>query len=305
LYKRNYCNTVGKQTGAKPVTVCIAAICDAFGDYSQKIVLCADRLTSSWIQFESATSKIKKITEYCYAIQSSNNSLASDLILERLKKKVSAEKDKMKISDIMKALKRECIDYKKDTLEREVLFKYEFVSEKLKTDLNQVQTNAVNDVQYHRYSLDCNFILAGIEEPNEAHIYSVNQNGDYALYDSQGFHAIGSGSYLAFSEMTKHQYSGKDFMSTAIPRVYMAKKISERSQGVGRDTDFGVLFFAQSMENKKPVPAPAYFDLSTPQLEIFPILDKALKKIQNYEKKTIEDLKNKIDEKFARPEQKQ
>ena len=96
-----------KEKGLKPVTVCIAAICDAFGDYQQKIVCFADRLASSWIQFESATPKIKKITDYCYTLQSSNNSLASDLILERVKKTVEDTDNPMTIEEIVNTLKNE------------------------------------------------------------------------------------------------------------------------------------------------------------------------------------------------------
>jgi hypothetical protein len=66
------------------VTVGIAAMCDAVPDSWPKIVLCADRLVSAGIQFESGESKIVKIEDFCYAISSSNNTSASDLILEKV-----------------------------------------------------------------------------------------------------------------------------------------------------------------------------------------------------------------------------
>lgn len=47
-----------KKSGVKPMTVCIAAICDAYTE-SPKIVFVADRLISAGIQFEHGIEKVK------------------------------------------------------------------------------------------------------------------------------------------------------------------------------------------------------------------------------------------------------
>ena len=48
---------------------------------------------------------------------------------------------------------------------------------------------------------------------------------------------------MHFLELTKHGYSRHFPAVVAIPRTYIAKKVSERAQGVGRITDLVILFF--------------------------------------------------------------
>jgi hypothetical protein len=71
----------------------------------------------------------------------------------------------------------------------------------------------------------------------------VDQDGAYRLQDSLGFVTIGIGAQLAFPQMTKYAYSRYMPLVTAIPMVYISKKISERMQGVGQLTDLAVLHF--------------------------------------------------------------
>lgn len=292
LYKRKKRNRYLKRRRQKPVTVCIAAICDMIKGYPQKIVLCADRLVSSEIQFEGGESKIKKITDYCYAMPSSNDSLASDLILERVKEKANASSSTLKTVEIVAILRRECINYKAECIERDVLFKYNVAAEKLAINQESVLEKAVMEVDAYEYLLECEFILAGLESPNEAHIYRVDQDGNYSLDDSLGFSTIGSGGGLVFLEMTKHGYSRSLSSVVAIPRVYISKKISERAEGVGRYTDLGLLYFPElpkrGKKSSKSGNKPLFADFSHPAF--LQKLDETYKAIRENEKKELEKL---------------
>lgn len=280
----------------KPVTVCIAAICDVVEKFYPKIVLCADRLVTAGIQFEGGESKVKKITNCCYAMHSSNDSLASDLILEKVKARVEGSKKTRKVAEIIELLKEECLNHKKEYIERDILFKYNLVSGKLGTDQEPIVKEAVEEVEAYEYPLECEFIIAGFDSPREPHIFRVDQDGNYSLDDSLGFTTIGSGGGLVFLELTKHGYSRTFGMTVTLPRVYIAKKISERAEGVGRYTDIGVLYYHDPtrMENEPSADKikPTYANFSHP--DFLKKLDKTHQAIQENERKELDKLYHEV-----------
>ncbi len=234
----------------KPVTVGIAAICNVRRTPEGKItppaiVFCADRLVSAGVQFEGRESKIKQITDYCFVIQSADDSLGADLILERLRQRVSTSQTPLKIEEIMEKLRTECVNYKKEWFENNILQKYNQVFEKFHNTPESSLNNAIREVGSTRYSKTFHFIVLGLEPSKEAHLFFVDQNGNYRLQDSLGFATIGSGGQLAFLELTKLHYSRFFQLTLALPLVFRAKRISERSEGVGRDTDLLVLVFGR------------------------------------------------------------
>lgn len=240
------------------MTIGIAAICDAIPNTWPKIILCADRLVSAGIQFESGTSKIVKITDFCYAISSSNDTSTSDLVLEKVIERSQHDSNIVDTKDIVRVLKEECINHKKECLDRDVLLKYNVMTEKLKINADPVLKMAKGEVDNYDYPLECEFIVAGLEVAKKAHIYRVDQDGGCRLDDFLGYTTIGSGSGLAFLEMTRYIYARESTPAFAIPLVYLAKRTAERAQGVGRATDFGVLYF--SGDPKKETPS--YVDLA-------------------------------------------
>lgn len=267
------------QKRLKPVTVCIAAICDSIEGFLPKIVFCADRLTSVGIQYESGESKIKKLTEYCYAMSSSNDSLTSDLILEKVKDRIKNEKDIIKIEKIVEILSQECENFKDERIKKDVLHKYNSALENMKADPNTTIKDAVEEIHNYEYPLECEFIILGLELPRKAHIYKVNQDGNFQLFDSNGFATTGSGGSLAFLEMSKYVYARRISMTDALQRAYFSKKVSERAEGVGRYTDLYVLYFTEDPNTKKPTPA--IFGFSNK--EFIEKLDGVFNKIKNYE----------------------
>ena len=52
---------------------------------------CADRRITAGIQFEGGTPKFQKLTENCYIMDSSSNSLLSDLIIKLTKDRIGDE----------------------------------------------------------------------------------------------------------------------------------------------------------------------------------------------------------------------
>jgi 20S proteasome alpha/beta subunit len=245
---------VKKKRRSKPVTVCIAAISNVGSIDENKvpippcIVFCADKLVSAGVQYESIEAKIKKITEYCYAM-TSGDAFVSDLILERVKQKVGTPERALKIEDIVRMFSRECFDYKKEWFENNVLWKYNLAFEKFSATPEPIVANAVKEVGECQYPFEFEFIVLGIEPSKEAHLFYVNQDGAYQLRDSLGFVTIGIGSQLAFPQMTKYAYSRYFPLAVAIPMVFISKKVSERMQGVGQHTDLAVLHFGTNVKD--------------------------------------------------------
>jgi 20S proteasome alpha/beta subunit len=259
------------------LTVCIAAICEA-GGRNTKIVLCADRLVSSVVQFTSGEPKIKQINEHCYAMHSSSDSLISEAILKRVAEKAKAN-GTTSTGDIVSILRQECLNYKSEEIERDILCHYNMTAKSLGVNQESMLQAAVNEVKNYQYHLTSEYIVAGLEPSGDAHIYWVNQDGDYRCHDSIGYCAIGSGGLIAFLDLTKVVYNCQAMYSAAIPLVYFAKKTSERATGVGIDTDILLIHYPKP-EEKESKPA-LWNPLVDPKIRT--LLDETCKKIRENE----------------------
>jgi hypothetical protein len=285
------------------VTVCIAAIANVGLLDENKIpippciVFCADKLVSAGVQYESLEAKIKRITDYCFVLQSSSNASVSDLILERVKQKVGTPQEPLKIEEIAKMLRKECFDYKKEWFEDNILWKYNLAFENFNTTPEPIVSRAVKEVGECQYPFEFEFIVLGLEPSQEAHLFFANQDGTYQLQDYLGFVTIGVGSQLAFPQMTKYAYSRYVPLVTAIPMVYISKKVAERMQGVGQHTDLAVLHFAKK-EKSQFLPA-----LWVPSNEpnFMKELDNAFETISKSESAELENISKKVQEWLQKP----
>jgi 20S proteasome alpha/beta subunit len=230
------------------MTVCIAAICESSTE--AKILLCADRLISAGLQFEKGTSKIQRITDYCYTLHASSDSLLSEKILDRVKTRMQETDSQLTIKKIVAIFCEECINLKREKQEKDVISKYNFVIEKTKTNPNLIVQDIMDELEDYQYPV-FEFIVAGFDSVFEPHLFKINQEGDSTCYDSLGFVTTGDGQNLAFPEMTKWYYSTEQSMSVAIPRIYFAKRTSERIQGVGRSTDLAFMVYRNEQKNEE------------------------------------------------------
>jgi hypothetical protein len=223
---------------------------------------------------------------------SSGDAFESDLILERVRRKVGTPENPLRIEEIVKMLSKECFDHKKEWFENNVLWKYNLVFEKAKTTPESIVGNAVKEVGEYQYQFEFEFVVLGIEPSNEAHLFYMNQDGAYQLQDSLGFTTIGIGKTLAFPQMTKYGYSRYVPISSAIPLVYISKKVSERMQGVGQLTDLAVLF--NNMTKDAPF-VPTLWVPST-QPEFMKQLDDAYTTMIKNEAEELKNISKKVQE---------
>jgi hypothetical protein len=276
----------------RSMTICISAICNL--PSTPTVIFCADRLVSAGIQFNSGSSKIILITPSCVIMASSDDSLISESIIEQLRAKLDPNKQYL-IKEIAETLRKECIEYKKERVNDDVLEKYNLVTAKMAADPNSVIREAMSELHAYQYPY-FEFIVCGLDnEASMAHIYKVDQDGHLTNWDFLGFTTTGSGSQLAFAELTKWFYSSQHSLSHAIPRVYFAKKVSERALGVGNITDFG--FLAPHKPVGKETIEIGTFYISTAR-NIMDDLEQGFKNVLEHEMKEITDIQQKIDAAF-------
>jgi hypothetical protein len=244
FYTERYINVKKKRKmGVKPMTVCIAAICDAYTE-NPKIIFAADRLVSAGIQFEHGIEKVYMINYNCYVMISSNDSLKTDMIVKRVESKVSGKG--VTVEETAKAFAKECEEQMKYEREKAILPKYGLSYDELIKKSSSVSEYLMkmiySDLSNWEYEFKAQFLVLGIDiNPYNPHIFIVQEDGDYKAYDYIGFATIGSGSDLAFPELAKFVYHPNINMDIAISRVYNAKKVAERVQGVGKWTDLHIL----------------------------------------------------------------
>ena len=287
----------------KPVTICIAAICDV-GYVDQKvypkIILCADRFVSSLVQQEGAVVKIKKFTPYCLVMSSSNDSETSDMILERAMAKLRSlpEEEKLTLAQIVSIVRQECVSYKEERVSTEVLSKYNLLSKQVGVEPKAMISEAIKEIGDYDYQLEFQFIILGFDSPTEPHIYTINQDGAYRPNDLLGYAQIGSGGLLAYLQMTKSKHSKTDPSVSTIPLVYFAKKLSERAQGVGRVTDFYAIFYSFQEPPPKDYQC-TIINLGRP--ELIKLMDESLATIEDYENNILDTMSQTVRSVLTKP----
>jgi 20S proteasome alpha/beta subunit len=281
----------------KPVTICIAAICDSFVDEPvvPKIVFCADHLVSSLVEFEHDIPKFKTLTDRCL-VATAGDAVSSDMVLENVKERLSQPNTAAtRIKEIVELVRQECRRLDDEEIDRNVLAKYNLARSNMPNVDSQVMTAKIIDEisDYHRNKPKFQFILFGFDSVREPHIHVLDQDGNDELADSLGFASIGSGSLLAFLYMTEHRFSPADDAQRAIPIVYFAKKVSERAQGVGRLTDLVIVYGRKDNDGKEKYKM-VNMNRENPNNKIMNIMDKAFDEIEEFKHEKIEDMAGEI-----------
>lgn len=286
-------------TTRQPLTVCIAAICDAKTEHP-KIVFAADRLISAEIQFEHRPGKITQLSKYCCVMMSSDDALRSNMIVQRVLDQIQLAPKLPTIKEIAELFSKACIDEKSKNREHDVLGPLGLNHETFRKSSKDMPSEMVREIttalSYYRYRFESEFLILGIDmEPKpRAHIYTVDQDGKCTLHDFLGFAFIGIGRSLAFPELTKFPYAPNDIdWQQTMLRVYCAKRVAERIGGVGRQTDLFVLHVKED-ENGVFVPMRWRVDKETRA-----VLDEGIRKLKKSELDTLNSVLHEVREKFA------
>lgn len=232
-------------TKERPVTICIAAICDFRSDpssglYSPCIVGATDRmLTAGDIQFEPPTGKIFSLSRNVVAL------LAGDAgaQIEILNNTFSGfgGRAEVGVREAVDAYCGELSKYNVGQAEKRILAPYGMSMEKFLELHDSLGEGFADQLTYKidRNSVGVATIVAGVDSSG-AHIYTIHEEGDVHCHDLVAFAAIGDGEWHASSQFMFAKYTRSWNFSKAMLLAYSAKKRAEVAPGVGCDTD---LFF--------------------------------------------------------------
>lgn len=134
--------------------------------------------------------------------------------------------------------------YRREILEHSLLVPFGLTTESFvlrkKKDLSRALVKSLEDkLLTIKIDDEATSIVCGFDEGGP-HIYSVDFNGisgNIACHDAVGYKAIGCGASLFESHMNAHHYDITWSLPAAIFLMYVAKRNSEASPGVGKLTD--------------------------------------------------------------------
>jgi hypothetical protein len=106
-------------------------------------------------------------------------------------------------------------------------------------NINQLASNIITTVD--TYKLGTSILLVGFDEERKAQIIEISE-ADMNNFRDIGFGAIGSGGAQAINTLLFQKHSCSESVRTATYNVYKAKRNSEVSQGVGKDTQLCLFY---------------------------------------------------------------
>jgi len=277
----------------KIMTICIATICEANTGYP-RIVFTADRLVTDddGYTFELGVPKANSLSSKCF-IMEAGDSFTGERIIEHFNSRLTQEQlENMSVSEIVrefaddfKAIFAESVE--NDIFKARGLTRKEFYENFAKyPDWFSLTT----DQQVRGFDLGVSFIIMGIDIDKQnqigtAYIYRLIGCGEPENFNRLGFVIVGIGEKLSLPEYTQEKYSPNNALEDAIVRTFWAKKTAERMAGVGKTTDFGLIWLEAGEQNKSEIKCKnALFDekLVEDYLEIpFENSRKELGKIRN------------------------
>lgn len=252
---------------AKPLTICIAAICDS-ETKNPKIIYCADKkLTGPYIEFEMGGSKFFETEQdNCFAMASGFITKAK-IVVDKVNSEIiqiqkSENIDRLPIRKIVDLFRKHSRIVREECLQDKVLSVYKMTNEsyheKLKSFPIEIRFKILQEIdEFYRF-FQLGFLVFGIEGEKfdnkvfpRAYIYEVDSDGDWDDHSGEGYAMIGSGKIEAEPDITRKPYSSDLPYGEAVQRVYFAKKWSDKmAKGVGPTTEVGIIVFVVNEKKK-------------------------------------------------------
>jgi len=217
-------------------------------------------LTAGDVQFEPPAKKIFSLTNSIAVLTAGDSSLQAQLLAEANRyvgKRIDTDRSKwILVVDVANFYRDTYINIRKELAEKEVLAPYGLDYKTFLSNQTELSENFVREVSYRLDNFtieDAATIITGLDEEG-AHIYVV-MNDMVINNDNVGFTAVGSGSNHALSHLMLSGYSRYAPEAKAILTIHRAKKKSEVSPGVGKDTDmFAIAGGLGSFQMLEPMP---------------------------------------------------
>ena len=217
------------------MTICIAAVCD----YRRALVLASDQMIDfGWYSGEAMALKISAIHQDWVAMFSGEDVTQVQPLLRSIwtdlhddNKGHSLERVEDSVIKIwQKRLRQQQINC--------VLSQYGFddMDSFRKTISENPEAFSSAQEEVKKVSLGCELLIAGFDESEVPHIFTVQHPGSSHHYDMFGFRAIGSGAPVAENFLLFRSFNNRLALGPSIYRICSAKFMAELASGVGAAT---------------------------------------------------------------------
>lgn len=129
-------------------------------------------------------------------------------------------------------------------IETEVLSKYdvENYAEYLKLKSTEADLYAAITKEIESLEENWHLLFFGFDKDNEPHIFVITEYGKIQFCDIEGFAAIGSGAWAAYTTLTSLRYMTGAPVEECVYKMLAAKFVAEESaDGVGEESMFAVV----------------------------------------------------------------
>ena len=245
------------------MTVCLAALVHWFyapNDIGRAAIVASDRmLTEGDTEFEPPATKVCPIGKRALILVAGEMSAHTEALALTSRDLISTPTDNVLEIANMYGSKIKQIRLRRAVLEYLAplgLNEHSFI-DKQHNMMQQIVYEITHQLQSSR--LDVDAVVVGCDDPNLAHIYTVNGRGLVVCHDDICFAAIGSGAQHAKSQFMFSKYPRAIGYYRALPIVYAAKRRAEAAPGVGKDADYYLI----TRQGWEPMAPPAIAALET------------------------------------------
>jgi 20S proteasome alpha/beta subunit len=232
------------------MTVCIAGL------FSKHIVTIYDsKISLPNFSGDYLMQKADPIHPNWVAMVAGEDITAAVPIWNRVRKKLGFEvstgapkPEEKSLEEVVRAFIASFQEYRKQEIEDRFLTQHNLTVERFTNEGKKLLgislfTNVWN--QTTSFEVKCNFLVAGFDKQKGAHLFTIEDPGIYANYDSPGFWAIGSGQEQALSSIFSAEVSANPTFETLMYDLCAAKFMAESTDGVGKATNVLVHEFGQ------------------------------------------------------------
>jgi len=221
------------------MTICIAGIgsCKELGNKKEAVVFATDHMitfSNLGQQFEHSIEKYRRINSNTVVMLSGETLLFESAI------KGIGEKDNF--DNMVKQIHHNMINMRDARVRKLVLAKFQIgfkdVKDFLKLEEHNQTTEEILDA-IKQISLGTSLMLVGFKDA-KAQLVEINEHAYVNARDIH-FNAIGSGGAQALNTLLFQRHSSKEDLKTTVYNVFKAKRNSEVSRGVGKETDIFIM----------------------------------------------------------------
>jgi hypothetical protein len=223
------------------VSVCVIAVADA----GKSICVVTDsKAAFGKFSADKAARKHLPLIYHYTIVFAGNDAAYAGPVINRARKRLTMDgKTTSSADEISECIFEECQRERNRITEAEILSPRGYDLATFKTQGKELCTDAVfYDIQseMQKKTLSLDFIIAGFDEKNEAHIRFTNCKTPPEDYDSIGFWAIGTGAQAALASLSHAvEYLGMNTFwdaETVLYHTLAAKFMSESARDVGKAT---------------------------------------------------------------------